>query len=96
MTFTVVTARERYLVDEHGNIGRPQINLAPSGNWKALALIRYHGFGIAETIPFAKWPERIAELNWRYKNGKPRYHMRDLDHGTTREWGEPILQVYSN
>ena len=32
-------------------------------------------------------PERVKQLELRYKNGKPQYTVKDLDHGTPRLWG---------
>lgn len=39
-------------------------------------------------IPLAKLtPEFLKTLPLRYKNGNPQWTVRDLDHGTAREWG---------
>ena len=39
-------------------------------------------------IPFKSMTkERIESLQMLYKNGNPRFTIRDLDHGTTRVWG---------
>lgn len=36
----------------------------------------------------------LERMIWRFKNGKGQYTVRDLDHGTTRQWGERVLGVY--
>ena len=85
---------EYYSVDAQGRIGRPEINMAPSGQWIALALVRRCNFGVVETIPFEHWAARLeTTIKWAYKNGKPRYTLRDLDHGTVREWGQMVRCV---
>jgi hypothetical protein len=90
-TFQIHTTHETYSVDESGNIGRPAIGMKPSGQWKAIALVAYHNCGsVAEFIPFEQWATRLP-ASFTYKNGKPRYFVRDLDHGTHREQRSPSL-----
>lgn len=91
--FTVCTKREDFSVTGDGLIFRLTMP-EPSGKWKALALVRRCNFGIVETIPFAEWSKRLGSVQWTYKNGKPRYTLRDLDHGTVREWGNYVTRVY--
>lgn len=39
-------------------------------------------------IPFEKiTPELLDKLNLTYKNGNPQFTVKDVDHGTTRTWG---------
>ena len=88
MGFMIHGRRENYTVDDQGNIGRPRINMAPSGRWKLRGLVRLNNFGHeVEFIPFAKLAAFIEAENppvWLHKNGKPRYFMADNDHGTCR------------
>ncbi len=99
MPFEIVTDRETYLVDDSGNIGRYDrrtgaVSVVPSDSWRVLALVRRCNFGVLETIPFGQWATRLEAIQWTFKNGKPRYTLRDLDHGTIREWGESVRRVY--
>jgi hypothetical protein len=94
MAYIVRTERETYTVDDEGNIGRPLIGLKPSGNWKVQGLVRRNNFGVLHYVAFADWSKQnFAEWSWHYKNGKPKYHLRDLDHGTTREQGSKVLRI---
>ena len=92
--FVIRTSQEDFSCDAQGRIGRPAMHMAPSGQWKALALVRRNNFGTLETIPFSQWAERLPTIQWTFKNGKPRYTLRDLDHGTVREWGSMVQKVY--
>ncbi len=74
-----------YTVNELGQIGRTDMPFTPSDSWKiqGIASVKSNAF-----MPFNKiTKENIATLQLLYKNGNPRFTVRDLDHGTTREWG---------
>jgi hypothetical protein len=91
--FEIQTKSETYRVNAAGEISRDCLNWKYSGEWKALALVRRCNFGVIETIPFDAWRDRLPGVQWLCKNGKPRYTLRDLDHGTRREWGSGVLCV---
>ena len=98
MTYEVATAaydREVYAVNEEGEIARPRIGLRPSGKWRARALVRFSNFGqIVQRVPFENWEQFIQQgVEWRYKNGKPRYYLEDWDHGTVRIQGQGVISV---
>lgn len=86
---------EVYTVNNHGLIGRPKINLTPSGQWRARALVRFSNFGYTvQRIPFENWDQFIQQgPEWRHQNGKPRYYLEDSDHGTVRIQGTGVLAV---
>jgi len=94
-TMTIRTdeySRTWYYVDlRTGNIWYDGIK--PSGDWKFKGF--YH-MRRNEFISF-EWikahPEVVNSNEFWYKNGKSQYKVRDLDHGTTREWGSRILGV---
>ena len=81
--------RERYYIHDNGDIERTDIpGFTVSGKWKAV--------GVASVHPFARHYEphlttlyAIADGQDKavYKNGRPRYTLVDLDHGTIRVWG---------
>lgn len=56
----------------------------PSNQWKMLGLSHVKR---SEFIPFSQLAEKLPSLTLLYKNGRPQYTVRDLDHGTKREWG---------
>ena len=74
----------RYLIHEGGRIQRTDMEFAPSDTWRMLGLQHVQR---REFIPFADIPARLPALQLTYKNGNPCYTVRDLDHGTTRPWG---------
>ena len=77
---------DNYLIHENGNIERRDIKgFQVSGQWKLLGLVHveYECF-----VPFPQCFEKDGlpfPLKW--KNGNPAWTVRDLDHGTRREWG---------
>ena len=85
----ILKGSEYMKVNAQGEIYRPAIGMnEPSGLWYILGAARFNNFGNeVEYVPF----HRFAELNgqWQYKNGKQKWHVRDRDHGTTRDWMSP-------
>lgn len=77
----------RYRIEDNGYIVRlDQPGFRPSAGWQFLGLVPVNSTRLAvrrEDIT-AEW---LASHPLRYKNGNPRYTVRDLDHGTTRDWG---------
>ena len=74
-----------YKVDANACIIRCDIKMAPSGNWtfEGLAHVKFNEF-----IPFKLLTKTLVRnLNTCWKNGKPRYTVIDIDHGTRRIWG---------
>ena len=79
-----------YKIDKDFNIIRTDIKgFKASKQWKLLGLALVTGNSI--TVPAAKiksWLKLKKSL--LYKNGHPRYTGVDLDHGTTRIWGNTV------
>lgn len=77
---------DHYKIDENGNIIRMDIEgFKASEQWKFLGLshVKRNDF-----IPFERiTPEFLETFKLCWKNGNPQWTVRDLDHGTTREWG---------
>jgi len=74
---------KQYVVDGEGRING-------SDAWRLVGLFPTHPFvrNWAHLIPFEDLtPEKIKGLQFRYKNGNPRYTVIDVDHGTVRQWG---------
>ncbi len=95
--YTIHVQGEFYKIDDQCHISRACMNWKASGQWKALALIRYNNNGtIKENIPFAEWPKHKAHFDETriFGNGKAQWHLMDLDHGTRRIWGAAITNLY--
>lgn len=80
----------KYVVDlETGNITHFRWSESPvfSGGWKFKGIqhVKKSEFISLETIK--NNPKILDEINLTYKNGNPQYTVRDVDHGTVREWG---------
>lgn len=72
-----------YLVNDKGEITKNGNDF--SGCWKiqGLSHVKMNWY-----IPFGNvTQELVKNLPLLYKNGNPQFTVRDLDHGTTREWG---------
>jgi hypothetical protein len=90
----IVTKHETFSIDRNGCIGRPKIGMSPSDQWKMQGLVKRNNFGhVVCFVPFDSIACMIGEFQWTYKNGKPVWTVRDLDHGTTREWGSGVLRI---
>jgi hypothetical protein len=100
--FTLHTPRENYLINAQGEITRAACDWQYSGKWIVLAMVRHNNFGrTVEFIRFADWSDAIKRLDampegsgWYHNNGKSKWRLLDLDHGTKRLWGEPIARLY--
>jgi len=82
----------RYL-DLHpdGQIGYP--GCLPSGDWKCTGAVGLNNFGRIVKRYTLKDIQN-GRVPWKWKNGKQRCHLTDLDHGTPRMWGSPDHKVY--
>ena len=79
---------ELFTLYEGGEVGRPTIKMAPSGQWRVIGAVERNNFGHA--IRFYSLAEVLRDaIPWQFKNGKQRTFIRDLDHGTIREWRSP-------
>lgn len=84
--------RTVYTVDlETGNITYG--DLKPSGGWKFKGFIHIRRNEFIPLDSVRKNPELVKSNDFWFKNGKSQYKVRDLDHGTTREWGSRITGV---
>ena len=77
---------ERYRIEPNGNIRRRVIGrwTPASGKWKMLGVehVKRRQFFPLSLLT----PDLVRHLE-TYKNGHPQWTVRDLDHGTTRTWG---------
>lgn len=78
--------RDYYTINSEGFISKEGVN--PSGDWKLLGLMPVRCWQLYNMIPLRSiTPEWIKTHDICYVNGNPRYTVVDVDHGTTRLWG---------
>lgn len=84
---------EEYALHSDLSISRPKIGMGPGGGWKAVALFTVRGgyyqyaMSIGSLLELLRRGEMRMAADWLYKNGKPRYYLADLDHGSNRIQG---------
>lgn len=81
-----------YCVNENAEIYKTGLN--PSKQWIFRGIVKYNNFGneiarITSKELLAMSPNEINSIDWKYKNGKGKWHVMDIDHGTFRTWGKP-------
>jgi hypothetical protein len=89
--YFVHTDREHYRVSLNGFITRHCLGWQCSPQWRLRGLVRYNNFGYR--VEFVPFPQCMKITDMRYKNGKAKWRVADYDHGTNREWGEPLRVV---
>jgi hypothetical protein len=78
--------------DVFGRVSRPGIGMGASGQWVITGAVRLNNFGyVVERFTLAQLFEQ--KIQWRFKNGKQRVHVCDLDHGTHRVWMNPTHSI---
>lgn len=85
-----------YDITSDGNIIRlDQEGFKASGQWKLIAIVSYNWHQKRETIGFTSIGNWLAmKPQLLFKNGKPKYTVRDFDHGTLRHWGDGIVAMW--
>lgn len=73
-----------------------QNNFPFSGGWKFVCFKMFNKNVFIHLSDIQKNPQLLSEISkdWRFKNGNGKYVVRDLDHGTLREWGGRIQNVW--
>ncbi len=97
MKYRIFTQSGKYYdIDEQGRIGRLDMAFAPSGNWLCVGFREVLPFGnLGPIITPAQLQERSHYGQTRFKNGKGRYILEDIDHGTRRQWGDRITAIWA-
>jgi len=87
--YHVMTAYGRhYAFDERGRFLRCNVRIRPSPAWKCAGCAEVRPFGRLRFIRLDEFMEMISRGHkFTYKNGKPRYTLTDIDHGTFRVHG---------
>ena len=87
-----------YLVNEKMEITQYNSNCALdqhkfSGQWIFKGLVtRLHGNNLINAKQLFE-KTVIDDINFTFKNGNPRFTVLDIDHGTTRSWGDGIRSI---
>jgi hypothetical protein len=81
----------KYVDLKTGNIWYDGIK--PSGGWKFQGFSHIRMNAIIPLKAIQENPEIVESKGFWFKNGKSQFVVRDLEHGTTREWGSRILGI---
>lgn len=78
-----------YIVNEQGYITQDRYGVKPcfSGSWIMKGVIRVNTSCRLAISLQELFEMDLDSVQWRYKNGNPRFTVMDVDHGTTRAWG---------
>jgi len=80
-----------YNIDNDNNIIRLDMkDFQPSNKWKLIGFVKILPFNNLSTIINI---DRLLDCDIKFKNGKGKYLLIDLDHGTTRQWGDRITRI---
>lgn len=92
MTLIITTkSGKTYKVNSDQQIIRTDINHRPSGQWFFVGILPQRAWTLSKTITYHALKSSVPPL--LYKNGRPRYSIVDIDHGTTRMWSEGITNL---
>lgn len=89
----------RYIVNDDGMITQFNPNIPYeqhkfSGGWKVVGIREVLPFGnVGRLVPIKEAAEKINKFT--FKNGSGKYLLQDVDHGTTRIWGERIVKIFT-
>ncbi len=78
--------RETMVLHPCGGISRPGIFEKPSKSWVVSGAVECNNFG-SVVKRYSLQDVLENKVNWKYKNGKQRACIVDIDHGTRRVWG---------
>lgn len=88
-TRTIVSGHERMTLHHDGTITREN-GFRGSQAWRITGAITYNNFGrVTRRYTLNEILADPKVIPWRFKNGKQRTFLQDIDHGTPREWRNP-------
>ena len=103
-TYIIRTAGDYYYrINEQRQITRVKVHgneyvVAPSDNWTCKGFREVRPFGRLSDELFS--PEELVSRSnhghTTFQNGKPKYRLEDVDHGTTRLWGDGIIAIWKD
>lgn len=85
-----------YMVNNKGMITQRSKNPDFSGGWKLQAIVdtKYGKTVLDFNDITVESINKLKDEGFLFKNKSPKYTVRDLDHGTTRVWGNTIASLY--
>lgn len=87
---TIIYGNEYMDLYDDGSIGRPSIGMSPSGKWRITGAATINNFGkVVKLYSLADILRDPGAIPWKFKNGVQHTFVRDIDHGTYREWRTP-------
>ena len=92
-TCTILSGAEYMKLHADGTVERAVCK--PSGQWRVTGAVERNRFGHAvRHFTLADILRDPGAIPWRWKNGKQRTFICDLDRGTPREWRSPSHRVF--
>lgn len=92
---TIVQGSEHMDLYVDGSVGRPAIQMQPSGEWKVIGAVTLNNFGnVTARYSLQEILFNPSAIPWKYKNGRQKTFVEDVDHGTRRRWASPDHYVY--
>lgn len=68
-------------------LGGKESKFSNTANWKFKAFTHVKRNDRISLEWIQAHPSVVDIINWTWKNGNPQWTVMDIDHGTTREWG---------
>jgi hypothetical protein len=89
---TIRYGNEYWMLHADGAIERPGLVNPHAESWRVIGAVRLNNLGsVIERYSLTDILNKRIE--WRYKNGKQRVHIIDIDHGTLRMWMNPNHEI---
>ncbi len=93
-TRTIRHGSEYWKLHVDGAIERPGLVAPHAASWCVVGAVARNNFGqIVRRYSLADILRDSAAIPWQFKNGKQRVFVRDMDHGTLREWRCPSHSI---
>lgn len=92
---TIEHGWEVWLLHDDGAIERPRLVAPNASTWRVVGAATRDNFGnVVQWWSLEQILTNPGGIPWKFKNGKQRTFVQDMDHGTRREWRSPGHRVY--
>lgn len=92
---TIEHGEEHWRLHEDGAVERPGLVAPDARSWRVVGAATRDNFGnIVRWWSLEDILSDAPSIPWRFKNGKQRTFVQDVDHGTRREWRSPKHRIY--
>lgn len=93
MTLTITTQSGKiYKVNSDQQIIRTDMSLRPTDEWLFAGILPTNTTRLKRVVNYQSLKVSLPTA-LKYKNGKPRYNVVDVDHGTIRVWSDGITNL---